>query len=129
MGGADAVDHLLPRLSEWGASSAPGPCSPPERDAQARERPHAPGAQGQSHSARWAQGLAERAGGDGPPLAEREATLQIADAIADAIRRTEERSAARYERALALLLRQLDPALDAAEAQARVKRAWSEAAD
>lgn len=85
----------------------------------------------QSHSARWAQGLAGRS--DRQTSAEptsaapdRETTLLIADAVAAAIRRTEERAAARYERTLVLLVQQLSP-MDRSQAEAKVKRAWDEA--
>ena len=59
--------------------------------------------------------------------AERETSLQIADVVAEAIRRTEDRAAARYERALSLLLRNIDPSLDAAQADERARRTWAEA--
>ena len=89
-------------------------------------------AAGKSHSARWAQGIAGRVRaqqGDGTtPVVDRDVILHVADAVAEAIRRTEERAAARYERALALLLRSMDPHADAATAEARAKRAWFDAA-
>ena len=54
-------------------------------------------------------------------------TLQIADAVAEAIKRTEERSAARYERALSMLLQQLQPDVTGTEADERARRAWAQA--
>ena len=75
-----------------------------------------PQRQASSHSAKWAQGVADR-----------EVTLQIADAVAEAIKRTEERSAARYTRALAMLLQQLEPSVSGTEADERARRAWAQA--
>ena len=52
-------------------------------------------------------------------------TLQIAEAVAEAIRRTEATAAARYERALTSVLQTLEPTLAAGEqAQERARRAW-----
>ena len=54
--------------------------------------------------------------------------LQVADAVAEAIRRTEERAALRYERALLALLDGLDLGMDDIEARALVRKAWAGAA-
>ena len=53
--------------------------------------------------------------------------IQVADAVAEAIKRTEARAAARYERALILLLMSLDEGLSEAQARSRVQQAWDEA--
>ena len=51
-------------------------------------------------------------------------TLQIAEAVAEAIRRTEEKAAEQYERALAMLLGSLDTSLSAAEGDRKARDAW-----
>ena len=51
-------------------------------------------------------------------------TLQIAEAVAEAIRRTEAAAAARYQRALTSVLQTLEPTLAAEQAQERARRAW-----
>ena len=53
--------------------------------------------------------------------------MQIADAVTEAIRRTEDRAAARYEKALALLVQALDPSLDDMKAEEKARDAWSKA--
>lgn len=126
--------HVPPSVAAFfgaGAAAASASVQPTSTTAQRAEVLQ------QSHSARWAQGLADREGGKTAtknttrPAAgtvDRETAVHIADAVAEAIRRTEERAAARYERALVLLMRQMDPKLDAAHADARVRQAWAEAA-
>lgn len=56
-----------------------------------------------------------------------EETLRCVDAVAEAIRRTEERAAARYEKALALLAKELDPRLDDRRAKEKARHAWDSA--
>ena len=51
--------------------------------------------------------------------------MDLAEAVAEAVRRTEERAAKRYERALAALLRDLDSELTAAAAADRAHEAWT----
>ena len=51
-------------------------------------------------------------------------TLQIAEAVAEAIRRTEAAAAARYQRALTSVLQTLEPTLAAEQAQERARHAW-----
>ena len=52
----------------------------------------------------------------------------LADAVAEAVRRTEERAAQRYERALAALVRELMPGVGEAAAARRARQAWEGAA-
>ena len=61
------------------------------------------------------------------PSIDRQVALQIAAAVAEAIRRTEESAAARYEQALASVLQSLDPSLMEINAKERARRAWAEA--
>ena len=60
-------------------------------------------------------------------LSEADVRIQVADAVAEAIKRTEARAAARYERALILLLMSLDEGLSETQAKSRVQQAWDEA--
>lgn len=52
----------------------------------------------------------------------------LVDAVAEAVRRTEERAAKRYERALASLVRELMPGVGEAAAAMRARQAWDGAA-
>ena len=54
-------------------------------------------------------------------------TLMIAEAVAGAIRRTEAEAAARYQRSLTRIIKQLAPALDDSQAEQRARNAWAEA--
>ena len=49
----------------------------------------------------------------------------LAEAVAEAVRRTEERAARRYEAALASLLRELLPEMGRAEAEQRARDVWA----
>ena len=51
----------------------------------------------------------------------------LVDAVAEAVRRTEERAAERYERALASLVRELMPGVGEAAAALRARQAWDSA--
>lgn len=62
-----------------------------------------------------------------PSHNERDVALQIADAVAEAILRTEASAAARYQRALASLIRGMDPQLDSSQASEKASEAWAKA--
>jgi len=57
-----------------------------------------------------------------------ESTIQIAHAVAKGIERAEVSAAARYQRALIIVLQSLDPTLTMSQAEAQAQRAWAEAA-
>ena len=51
----------------------------------------------------------------------------VAELMAETMRRAEDRAAKRYERALASLLKALEPSMGVYEAQERARRAWDDA--
>ena len=61
-------------------------------------------------------------------MVDRETALQMADVVAEAIRRTEERCAARYERALSMMLKAIEPSMANAKAEEHARGAWAGAA-
>lgn len=58
-------------------------------------------------------------------MSQQHTATAVADLVSSAIERAEERAAARYERALVNLVRQLDPTLEVPQAKAKVRRAWA----
>ena len=58
-------------------------------------------------------------------LAPSVSAMELLEAVAEAVRRTEERAEKRYERALASLLRDLDPGLSEIAAAEHAYEAWA----